>query len=930
MKKFNLNRPMLLTLMFTAILMFCIISPCLANEEFFSQTYSMNDDFEEGVMEGVYSEDNSLWLKEGASTFSFIWIANSAESTVSKIDTKTGREMGRYRTGGSEVNWDPSRTAVDGEGNCWVANRAGGNQPTIVKILSTDWTDKNHDGIMQTSEDSNGNWVIDPDEILPWGQDERVVVSYPVGNWDGIARSIALDRQGYVWVGLWNEQRYVKIDPLTGSQLASVSIAPGNPYGAAVDKDGILWSATCSNILAKFDTESSSPTATTYTLDYNNYGIAVDQTGNVWLGGFNCDKLLKFDPVSETASYYQGAAWNGRGLAVDKDGNIWLARSDNNTVEKYLNDGTYCFSVQVGSEPIGVGVDTEGNIWVINRSSNNATKIAPDGTVLDVYPTGNGPYTYSDMTGFSLHNFTNRFGTWTTIVDSGRDNAPWGTIEWDAMEPDGTKVSVRVRSAQKSDNLASSPWIPVTNGQDFDSLNGRYLQIEAKLSSTKEASPELFEISVQTAVGQAVLKVEPSYLEKNEGSKFSVDLKAYGVSNLYAADITLNYNPSVLKIENPTNDVIFNTTNVFSNGFVIESIPGLLHISATRIKDYYGFEGFTGDSVLATVYFQTCQQGESSLDLSNVDFCANSGTQGSEVISIPIGRENGYVKVTMGNIFGSVRLDGLPADKGYYGGVTVYITGSDNTYYTDTEGKFALPNLEPGNYTLVVYNPVYLRKEIPFTVTDRQTGYNFGEILLLTGDINISNVVNFDDLMVLAGTYGKKQGQQGFLPIADLNRNTKVDLVDLVLLARNYTTYGDGGQMNTLLLCPGIQSQSASPGQVFYSTGELIFDKQPGARVILSAHPDGTGKISASDYLTLDYICNGWYWWGEPYQYWTSFYYDFWNQNAGNINDPVMPLDLTDIFTDGSNTVKLSLQTRYNNKQFSTPLYLSVQAPQPQ
>ena len=43
-----------------------------------------------------------------AEIFQYIWIANSAEGTVSKIDTRTGDEIGRYRVAPGES--DPSRT----------------------------------------------------------------------------------------------------------------------------------------------------------------------------------------------------------------------------------------------------------------------------------------------------------------------------------------------------------------------------------------------------------------------------------------------------------------------------------------------------------------------------------------------------------------------------------------------------------------------------------------------------------------------------------------------------------------------------------------------------------------------------------------------------------------------------------------------------
>ena len=47
-----------------------------------------------------------------AEVLSSIWIANSAEGTVSRLDTVTGEEIGRYYSGPQEASGDPSRTSA--------------------------------------------------------------------------------------------------------------------------------------------------------------------------------------------------------------------------------------------------------------------------------------------------------------------------------------------------------------------------------------------------------------------------------------------------------------------------------------------------------------------------------------------------------------------------------------------------------------------------------------------------------------------------------------------------------------------------------------------------------------------------------------------------------------------------------------------------
>jgi DNA-binding beta-propeller fold protein YncE len=59
-----------------------------------------------------------------------MWIANAGEDSVSKWDTTNNKELARYHTWFDSYThgaWEgaaPSRTAVDSQGNVYVANRA--------------------------------------------------------------------------------------------------------------------------------------------------------------------------------------------------------------------------------------------------------------------------------------------------------------------------------------------------------------------------------------------------------------------------------------------------------------------------------------------------------------------------------------------------------------------------------------------------------------------------------------------------------------------------------------------------------------------------------------------------------------------------------------------------------------------------------------
>ena len=137
-----------------------------------SSSGSSSDD-EAGALWDVASVDAGPGEPcDGEILFSNIWIANSSEGTVSKIDTTTGEELARYITG---PDWpDPSRTSVNLHGDVAVVNRSGG----VSKIAARheECIDANADGAIQTSTGE--------DDVLAWGTDECVLWHRPLPGGD--------------------------------------------------------------------------------------------------------------------------------------------------------------------------------------------------------------------------------------------------------------------------------------------------------------------------------------------------------------------------------------------------------------------------------------------------------------------------------------------------------------------------------------------------------------------------------------------------------------------------------------------------------------------------------------------------------------------------------------------------------------------------
>lgn len=754
------------------------------------RTYTTDADFDEGLLEGVNHEvvhDQLQLNREEVRVFPFAWIANSGEGTVSKIDTTTGTEVARYRTGPGGGAESPSRTAVDKDGNCWVANRAFGGQGSVVKILESGGVDRNGNGVIDTS--------TGPDDVKPWGEDERVVLSTPVGGWNGVPRAIAIDKEGDIWVGLHNERKYVVLDKETGAQIAEVPVN-GCPYGAVIDTEGILWS--WSGCLEKIDTN-----ARVYLGNYNlpgGYGITVDAEGFVWLGAYPAGGVLKFNPGTGTVQHFPTNETAGRGVCVTPNGHVWVALGygwPNNKVAKFDSNGNLLGIYDVGSNPCGVGVDYDGNILVVCQDSNNVYKLKEDdGTVVWITPVGATPYTYSDFTGYSLRGITQNTGSWTVIYDGGIAGTNWGKASWTSEEPAGTMVVVKVRSADEKDALSSQPWLNVENNTYFGPVTGRYIELRARLTTTSEVSPVLYDLTIEP-LPYLVVNAPDECIPAEQ--MFTVAAEVKDVENMYGADVCLKFDPKFLEAMG----VKINTDGVFSLGGTtkIDNGGGDGAFNASRNRDDYGYEGYYGDAVLAWVDFRAKRPtyGKATcIHFESAELVGNKDGADSPVYSLPVNNwVSDCVDICGSTIEGKVKPEVMPWPPQWpywkdYSGTKVYLEDLGGAAiaafetYTDAEGNYSLINPPPGVYNVVAERGGYLSKAAEGIQVDG-TNYTRVDFLLLTGDITQDNAVDIDDLNVMRTDYGTWWNIR-----SDLDYNGWVNIRDLVYLARNYTAYGYG------------------------------------------------------------------------------------------------------------------------------------------
>ena len=483
-------------------------------------SYTTSADFEKGLMVGVedLSVPDQLQLARQSVTQPFIWVPNSraGEGSVSKVDTRTGREVARYRTSPPGIDSEPSRTTVDQFGNCWVANR---QSATVIKIglfENGQYFDRNHDGVIQTSRDLNNDGDITGDELLPWGQDECVLYevivipgqegtytpgtypgAYANNYWNPGPRGIAVDAQGNVWIGLHDGKKFYYLDGETAQILRTIDVSSvgHTSYGAVIDAQGILWSSGnhCNHVLRldPFDNSFS-----VVPVGHWVYGIGLDRNNHLFLTGADDRKLTRLNVLTATIDWTI-SGYYGRGIAVADDGDFWTPDSSAGTLQRFSNDGLPKGTLTIGPNPTGVSVDADGQVWAVNEGDEYIHRVNPATTTIELTKRiiGGHHYGYSDMTGIMVRNATTRFGIWSDVHDGKVTNTVWDVVSWHATDPTGTNLVVKVRSANERGQW--SMWEQAVNGGHLRSTPpGRYLEVQVTFRAARsDVSPVLMDLA---------------------------------------------------------------------------------------------------------------------------------------------------------------------------------------------------------------------------------------------------------------------------------------------------------------------------------------------------------------------------------------------------------------------------------------------------
>ncbi|MCL2178459.1 MAG: hypothetical protein FWC28_06130 [Proteobacteria bacterium] len=430
---------------------------------------------EDVEIEGAVENGGNITLRPGVTreNLHYMWLANTEQGYVSKYDTNTGREVARYLTifprGCSETNSgadcstqdnglvdvngpigyrrtgidsttgqpysvlegvQPSRTAIDYNGDAWVGNRAkfdGQERPgltnigvtkraSMTKVANSFVPERCRNGGAKTSSDANGNGVIDADEWYhpnrpgytwnwtdPNSYDDCVLFttlvcnpitalplpSDPYPNETAGVRAVAVAQgessAGDAWAGCWSDSKLVHLHGDTGAILHQVDLDI-RPYGAIADRDGRVWAVQKEGGVV-YHAQSSDPQTAPYR-ETNYFAVqAVNARANppVALEQARPNEIDYADAYNRCSAY---------GVGLDAQGRIWLGGrfSEGINICRYdPRDRTWWYwgmsaetdtnTGETFGSARGIAVDTQGWVYFSGNGGERADFNAPEWSI---------------------------------------------------------------------------------------------------------------------------------------------------------------------------------------------------------------------------------------------------------------------------------------------------------------------------------------------------------------------------------------------------------------------------------------------------------------------------------------------------------------------------------------------------------------------
>jgi|GEM_PF-212742 len=307
------------------------------------------------ICNSLGSASATINIKINALTISYstpqVFTAGTAISTITPVSSGVGASGFAPEVTIAGGIAGPRGLAVDGAGNVYVADYAGG----VVK------------------------------EIPAGGG-----APFSIGSGFTHPMGVAVDAAGNVYVVDLGSSGVTKIPPGFGVQSV-IGSGLTNPYQVAIDAAGNIYVADTGNSAIKEFPANGSPAITLLTVN-GLQSVAVDAAGNVYAGSINTHNIYKM-PAGGGATIIYGTNFSApTAMALDTEGNLFITDGNANLVKKIpAGGGAPVIVITLGPGTMeGIAAGGDGTVYVSDYSNSNVSKNNPTGGyhISQVLPAG--------------------------------------------------------------------------------------------------------------------------------------------------------------------------------------------------------------------------------------------------------------------------------------------------------------------------------------------------------------------------------------------------------------------------------------------------------------------------------------------------------------------------------------------------------------
>ncbi|MFD0618626.1 discoidin domain-containing protein [Paenibacillus sp. GCM10027629] len=336
--------------------------------------------------------------------------------------------------------------------------------------------------------------------------------------------------------------------------------------------------------------------------------------------------------------------------------------------------------------------------------------------------------------------------------------------------------SVIIKSEAGNRLTVASPWAV---GADVFDSSGRKIETTTGIAPNWESETT---VTFDTVAGETytLRKQIPNTMplstlqgpqQVQPGQTFDIKM---GLSNVtqdvyqqvYAQDVTLNYDPNLMKLESVTS---------LKDGFQIieqkENVPGHVRVLAASTMA----QGVIPQGDILNFKFTSKSVTQATNTTVSVSGVAIANKEGNE---LPINGASSEVRIQI-SVDKSLLNALIASAQAMY---SAAIEGNEDGMYAMGSKALLQSAIDTANTAASDSN--ITQQQVDEAKAQLQAAIQAFESRKINADVNGDGRITIGDLAIVAAAYGKQQGQAGWNVKADVNKDGTIDIVDLAIVAK--------------------------------------------------------------------------------------------------------------------------------------------------